>query len=250
MWTPYNNYLEKLRERQKENPYFKQAMNQQRQLAYPYQKMSEELSHRTHQGYMTEGALADQMLKMNMNINDQQRQLFENAEYKQNERTDKFNQVIDEIQFKKDIFVQQEKEKKKQEKNAWINTGLQFAGAGAGFIAGGMPGASVGSAIGNIAGGIITNSPSNAMQGFQDTLGGLASISNLNQEKEFYNNFSKLDLNNLDRDKLGTLIAIISSGNLDLLENFYNNYNSSNIVNSYQGLTRSKDIHPLLGMPK
>ncbi len=255
MWTPYNNYLEKLRQKQKENPYYRQALNQQKQLAYPYQKMSEELSHRTHQGYMTEGALADQMLKMNMNITDQQRQIFDNADMQNNQRQENYQNAIDDIEFKRDIHKQQENERKKAEKkakrNQWINAGSQILGAGAGALigsphGGAMIGAQIGSAIGGMAGGIATDTPEYFMQGFQDTLGGLSSLTSLNEEKQFYNKLSSLDIANMGRDSIAELISIIQTNNFDLLDSFYERYNPANI-NPLSPMPR-KQKNPLKGL--
>ncbi len=221
-WSPYNKYLDNLRAKQKENPYYNQAVNQSRQLAHPWQQMSENLAHKTHQGYLTESALADLNLKSNQEFSNMQNQIYNNANLMQQQRQDNIDDKIFELDHQKELYLKQKEDEKKAKKKSWLSTGLQVGGAAIGGLVGGLPGASIGASLGGIVGGIATDETQVAMQGFADTLGGISSMSSLNYEKTLFSNMQKINLNAMDIEKLTKFNLILNTGNREMIENYMN----------------------------
>ncbi len=234
MWLPYTKYIDKLKKYKAENPYYNQANQQQKKLAQSWNELSQNLQLKSQSGDLTDSALADMLMKSQNSFANVQRDIFNQADDRINQRNEMIDSKIDEAELKNDFYIQQQKEieeqkrkQKKEENKGWLAKGLQGVGALAGGLIGGLPGASIGAGLGSLAGAAVTKKPQYITQGIQDTLSGFNSMAVLQDEKNFYNTLSQLDYNALDTKELPLLIGILQSGDDKLLLDFINKKKNS-----------------------
>ncbi len=242
MWLPYTKYIDKLKKYKAENPYYNQASQQQKKLAQSWNELSENLQYKSQSGDLTDSALADMLMKSQNSFANVQRDIFNQADDRINQRNEMIDSKIDDAELKNDFYIQQQKDieeqkrkQRKEEKKGWLATGLQGAGALAGFALGGPAGASIGAGLGGLAGAAVTKKPQYITQGIQDTLSGFNSMAVLQDEKNFYNTLSQLDYNALDTKELPLLIGILQSGDDKLLLDFINKKKNTHINWSTDG---------------
>ncbi len=236
MWLPYTDYLNKLKKYKEVNPFYNQANQQQKKLAQSWNELSQNLQLKSQSGDLTDSALADMMLKSQNSFANVQRDIFNQADDRINQRNEMIDSKIDEAELKNNFYIQQQKEieeqkikQRKEEKKGWLagitqGTGA-LLGAGLGSVIPGigtMAGASLGSGLGGLAGAAITIKPQYIAQGIQDTISGFNSISILEDEKNFYNTLSQLNYDSLDTKELPLLIGILQSGDDKMLLDFIN----------------------------
>lgn len=229
MWLPYTKYIEKLKQKKAENPYYRFANQQQKKLSQPWQEFSDNLKSKVNTGEMSDSALSDMILKQQSAFASMQRDIFNDADLKTQNRNDMIDNEIDQSELKNDFYKKQQEEIEKQKrklkeenKKNWWQVGAEALGAGAGFLMAGPSGAMIGSGAGNLLSGIFNDRPQVFSQGIQDTLSGFSSLSVLSEEKQFYDQLSLLDYDALKPDDLALLASIINSGNDDLLLDYIN----------------------------
>ncbi|HPM02653.1 MAG TPA: hypothetical protein PK816_10905 [Candidatus Cloacimonadota bacterium] len=235
-WTPYTKWIDKLKKYKAENQYYNQANQQQKKLAQSWNELSQNLQLKSQSGDLTDSALADMLMKSQNSFANVQRDIFNQADDRINQRNEMIDSKIDDAELKNDFYIQQQKEideqkrkQKKEDKKSWLATGLQGAGAligaGLGSVipgAGTVAGASIGAGLGSLAGAAVTKKTQYITQGIQDTLSGFNSMAVLQDEKNFYDTLSQLDYNALDTKELPLLIGILQSGDDKLLIDFIN----------------------------
>ena len=243
-WTPYNQVLKRMKEREQENPFYRQAMNAQRQLTQPYQQMKRELTRRQNQGNMTEAGLAESMMRSNQLLSEAQRNIWDQAGLMQIQRNEGIQDAIAEIEQNKANWQEAERRREEAEEEAKRHARNQFlmqaGGAGLGLLLGGpvgakmgikgagglamaMKGAQIGAGLGKTAAGLFNETYDVALQGFADTLGGLNSLATLKEERKFLGAFNNLDFDNYTRDDLYMLSLFAQQRNLEAIASLDNN---------------------------
>jgi hypothetical protein len=230
MWLPYTSYIENLKKKRRENPYYRQANEQQKKIAQPWQELSDIMQNKSNDGSITDYALTDAMIKSQGTFANLQRDIFNQADDKTLQRNEMIDDQIAKYQSENERYQKQqeeiEKEKKrleKEKKNDWWQVGAEALGTGIGYAVAGPIGGAIGSGVANMASSIFTNRPQTFGQGIKDTFSAFNSMSILDSEKKFYQDLESIDYDNLDKKDLGLLIGIINSGNDELLDKFLKN---------------------------
>jgi hypothetical protein len=173
MATSYDKYLKKLRTKIGQDPYMQQA----RRTAFatmPKQATFEQYASRTGApvGVVAQQELGSQAVRQKSLTG-----VVERAGAKDIERKERIGEQIADIEFKRDEF-------EKQKKDKFGDTLLQVGGAVIGGAIGGLPGASLGASAGQILGGFTGDNSEDIAIGMGNAIQTFSQISTTKSNKE------------------------------------------------------------------
>jgi hypothetical protein len=224
MSTHYRRYIEDLKRRREEDPYYQRARAAGRDMSQQYEELMKQYDTRLKREGLPEISQQDFVMNKSQLWNRTLANMESKAAAREAERDEEINANIDKAQLKYDIAKEQEEEREKAEREArnkkWWQLGGTALGAAAGTVIAPGVGTQIGASLGSAAGSGVAaftgseTDPYLFEQGMADLASGVGQFAMHREQADFMEKFKtnilpKLTNPDIDSQTLENLATIL-----------------------------------------